>query len=182
MEISPNCRVEVYLIPNFTSFLHLHPDPKHSTTNMMNESEFETNRLTMKLLGLARYCEGSRAGEIRAIIDRLPVAAYNERAAAEDEVRQTHGPSHLTSIYQERQEPPLMRKYLDRTPASRERSSETSAFRPQHHVIQHPHLRLYRLPPHQPTNQNRESPAQPRAPLLLQLLHVRQPSRSLPHR
>lgn len=52
----------------------------------MVESEFETNGLTMKLLGLARYCEGSRAAEIQAVIAQLPVAAYNERTAAEDEV------------------------------------------------------------------------------------------------
>lgn len=52
----------------------------------MLESEFETNGLTMKLLGLTRYCEGSRAAEIQAVIAKLPIAAYNERSAAEDEV------------------------------------------------------------------------------------------------
>ncbi|CZT18712.1 uncharacterized protein RCC_04556 [Ramularia collo-cygni] len=52
----------------------------------MQESEFETNGLTMKLLGLAHYCEGRRAAEIQAVIARLPVAAYNERTAAENEI------------------------------------------------------------------------------------------------
>lgn len=51
----------------------------------MLEAEFETNGLTMKLLGLARYCEGTRAAEIQAVIAKLPIAAYNERTAAEDE-------------------------------------------------------------------------------------------------
>lgn len=49
-------------------------------------AESETNSLTMKLLALANYCEGTKAQEIKNVIAQLPTAAYKERTAADNEV------------------------------------------------------------------------------------------------